>query len=230
MATPILDRVSKDLAYKLQDPVASGTANGARISAAERFRYILRGYRRLVRVVTTLYPNYVNKIFRSFFLVTGGTTGNTGEWTIYSHIGHIRELLAKEPAQETYERATYVEAEDWLSVKNGLNNFYNPDLNARQYYWTLHQSVIELYPPTTYNIEFTCNSDQSWLIEAGGQGGSFDLDIPVEYLDILLAAAAAEAYLDIGQVDMANAFMNDYLGQLQAFSLKIQKMEQKNES
>jgi len=36
MATPILDIVSKDLAYKLQDPVSSGTTNGVRISAADR--------------------------------------------------------------------------------------------------------------------------------------------------------------------------------------------------
>lgn len=228
--TPIIDQVSKDLAYKLQDPVSSGTANGTRISAAERFRYILRGYRRLVRVVTLLYPNQINQIFTNYFLWTGGTTNGSGEWPIGANQSYIREVLAKEPAQEDYVRTTYVEPQDFLSIKNGINTFYVPDLNTRQYYWTVHQDTIELSPPTTYNIQFTCNSDYSWLVEVGGQGGSFDLDISTEYQDIILAAAATEAYLDIGQPDMANAYMNDFTAQIQILATKMQKVEQKNET
>ena len=52
MATPILDQISMDLAYKLQDPVSSGTGSGTRLSANERFRYIIRAYRRLMRMIT----------------------------------------------------------------------------------------------------------------------------------------------------------------------------------
>ena len=229
MATPILDRVSKDLAYKLQDPVALGTANGARISAAERFRYILRGYRRLVRVVATLYPQLINRIFAKYYTVLPVNTNSAGLYTLNVDAIEVYETLAKEPAQETYVRATYIEPQDWVSIIGEVNNFYVPDLNTRTYYWTMLQDYVNVAPPTTYNLRISVRLDYPAKMESSGQGGIYDLDLYTEYLDLVLAAAAAEAYLDIGQPDLANANMNDFTSQLQLLAARMQKMEVKNE-
>lgn len=231
MATPIIDQVSKDLAYKLQDPVASGTTNGSRISAAERFRYILRGYRRLVRIVTMSYPLLAEKILKKQFLVDYGTTNGGGIYPlgVYNNEATIFELLAKEPAQESYERATYVLPEDWISIAGEVNIFYVPNLNTRSYYWTLLDNAIRVSPPTTFDIQISLRIDRAALIETSGQGGTYDLDVPTELLDIILAAATTEAYLDLGQPDLANAHFNDFTAQVQLFTIKMQKMETKSE-
>jgi hypothetical protein len=231
MATPIIDALSKDLAYKLQDPVTSGTANGARISAAERFRYILRGYRRLVRVVTLLYPTLANRLLKKQFLVDSGDTNGLGIYPlgVYNQEAEIFEVLAKEPAQETYARATYVLPEDWNSVTGSINIFYIPDLNTRSYFWTLMDNKIRLSPPASYNLQISMRLDRAASIETGGQGGTYDIDLPTEQLDLILAAAATEAYLDIGQPDLANANLSDFMSQLQLLTANTQEDKAKNE-
>ena len=232
MATPIIDQVSKDLAYKLQDPVTSGDKDhdGARISAAERFRYILRGYRRLVRAVTSLYPEMYNSIFWPFATEVGFTTNSAGVLSLSTYnIAEVHEVLAKEPAQEDYVRATKLSPEEWLSTAGSVNAFYSPNLNNRTYYWIREATNLTLTPPVTFNVKLSLRWDRAKQMEASGQGGTYDIDMLTESLDLLLALAATEAYLDIGQPDLANAYLSDFTNQMQLLTTKIQREKARNE-
>src|SRR4030067_1907264 len=97
MATPILNIVSKDLAYKLQDPVTSGTTNGLRLSAAERFRYILRSYRRLLRIVTMVHPSLIQKLFQNYYTSATGTSDINGVVSTMTYPAEFLSVYCKRP-------------------------------------------------------------------------------------------------------------------------------------
>jgi len=214
MATPILDRVSQDLAYKLQDPVSSGSGNGVRLSAAERFRYIIRAYRRLLRMVMVLYPNLTQKIFHDFFTEATGTTSASGQITSLTNWSEVFEVFVKEPTDESYVRANFVSPEDYLKVKQEENAFYVPSLNNDLYYWTRRSNDIYILPTVTLSYVMTYRPDTAKIIEDAGQSGASDLDIATEYQDLLLSLACAEAYLDTNQTDAVSAYKKDVAEQL----------------
>ena len=58
----------------------------------------------------------------------------------------------------------------------------------------------------------------------------YDIDVYTEYLDLVLSASAAEAYLDIGQADMANAYTAMFQQDLQVLGARMQKKEIENET
>jgi len=230
MATPILNQVSKDLAYKLQDPVSAGTGNGVRLSAAERLRYIIRSYRRLLRMVAVLYPNLSQKIFQDFFQELSGTSTGGGVVSPAINWSEIHEAFVREPGDEDYVRANFISPEDYLKVKHEENPFYAGNLNTDMFYWTRRSNDIYFLPAVTLQYELTYRSDKAQDIEDGGQGGAVDLDISTEYLDLLLSLACVEAYIDIGQGDVAGAYKQDVNEQLQLLAGFSNKMEQTDDT
>ncbi len=230
MATPILDRISQDLAYKLQDPVTSGSSNGVRISAAERFRYIIRAYRRLLRMVMVLYPNLIQKIFHDFYTEASGTTSSTGRITTLINWSEVFEVFVKEPTDEDYVRANFVSPEDYLKVKQEENAFYVPSLNDNLYFWTRRSDDIYLLPTVILSWIMTYRPDTAKIIEDAGQGGATDIDIATEYQDLLLSLACAEAYLDINQVDAVKAYKQDVVEQLSLMANMSKEKEIKDET
>jgi len=214
MATPILNQVSKDISYKLQDPVADGTADGLRYSALNRLGYITRAYRRFLRLVTMLYPDLVGKLFNGYYVITTATTDATGVLQTAGY-SEVHEVFCKQPSDETYVRATYVLPTEFLSVKLGYNGFYKPDINNQNYYWTMLNNTVPLAPGVTLNLMFTYKKNIASVIEITGYNGSTDLDIPVEHTDLLTSLACGEAYMDLGQQDMLQMYNGDVNNQLQ---------------
>lgn len=213
MATPILNSLSKDLAYKLQDPVSLGNANGVRLSAGERLRYILRAYRRLLRMVDLLYPTLIQKIFKSYYVTGTGTTNNAGKIIGLSNI-EIFDIYCKEPTDEDYFKALYITPETYFDIETGQNKFYEPDLNTDRYYWTRSGDDILVLPAVTLSYKIIYRDDVAAKVETGGYNGPDDFDIPGEYEDLLLGLACSEAYLDIGQPDLTQAYKADVEAQL----------------
>ena len=231
MATPILDQISIDLAYKLQDPVATGSSDGIRLSAGERFRYIIRAYRRLLRMVMVLYPDLMQRIFHDFYVEKTGTSNGSGVISLGStNWSEIFEVFCKEPADEDYVRANFISPEDYLKVKLEENAFFTPSLNTDQYFWTRRSSDVHLLPAVTLAFQLTYRPDKAKDVEDGGQGGATDIDISTEYLDMLLSLASAEAYMDIGQLDLVGAYTQDVNGQLGLLANVSKKMEIKDET
>jgi len=228
MATPILNTVSKDLAYKLQDPVASGTTKGLRLSAAERFRYVLRSYRRLLRIVTMLYPGLIQKLFQNYYTSTTGTSDISGVVSTITLPAEFLSVYCKRPTDEDYSKAEFVSPRDYLDVKTGQNAFYSPSINTSQYYWTRRNDDVQLLPQVQLAWEILWRQDRAAAMESSGQGGDYDLDVPTEHLDLLLSFACAEAYMDIGQYDAASAYKQDAQEQLAILAGEAQKREVKD--
>lgn len=228
MATPVLNTVSKDLAYKLQDPVASGTTDGLRLSAAERFRYIIRSYRRLQRLVTLLYPTLIEKIFQSWYYNTTGTTTSSGVINTLTGVAEVLDVYAKRPTDEEYFRAVFITPDKYLDVETEQNSFYAPNINTDSYYWSREGDDVRLLPPTTLSYKLMYRTDEAAAIESAGQGGAYDITIKSEFLDLILALACAEAYMDIGQYDAAQAYKMDAQEQLAIIAGDAQKREVKD--
>jgi len=231
MAT-ILTQISKDLAYKLQDPVATGTAPGARITADERLRYIIRAYRRLLRTVTLFYPDLIQKMFQRYYKEQSGTSGSGGQITDAPYT-QVVSVLCKRSVDTYYSKADYINPEDYPSIVNGINEFYTGNFEEGIYFWTILNTstvpTIMLVPAGALQYRIVYVPDNASIIEAGGYSGLEDIDIPKEFIDLLLSMACAEAYLDIGQVDMFNIYNNDVTQQLSIFKAKTDEKENKDE-
>lgn len=229
MATPILNAVSKDLSYKLQDPVSAGTIDGERLTADERLVYITRAYRRLLRLVTMLYPALIARLFQNYYETGTGTTDASGEFDASTY-AEVFTIYCKQPGDEEYSKAEFIPADIYLDVKNGYNAFYDPDINTSRYYWSNIGGKIKLLPAVQLNMELTTRANTAYLIESNGYGGAYDLDIPTEHTDLLLSFAAVEAYMDIGQMDMVQGFTNDVASQLQILASLKKDKEIKDET
>jgi len=227
MATPILDKISKDLAYKLQDPVSTGSSDGVRLTADERLGYILRGYRRLLRIITMLYPILIQKIFQSYYTPLTGTSTSTGVVSIIND-AEVFDIYCKEPNDEEYFKATFIAPDLFYDVESGQNSFYQPDLNTDMYYWTRISADIKLLPALELDYKIIYRPDIIKQIETTGQGGVYDLDIPTEYQDLLLTLSASEGYIDIGQADMVQMHKNDLTEQL-TLLVAVKQMKDKDD-
>lgn len=229
MATPILEKLSKDLAYKLQDPVTIGTVDGTRLTAANRLGYLTRAYRRLLRLVTMLYPELISKLFNSYYVITTSDTDNSGLKSASTY-AEVHEVYCKEPNDENYVKATYIIAEQFLSVLTGYNEFYKPNINTLTYYWSMMDGSIKMAPEVKFNLKLSYKKNIASDIEDGGYGGATDFDLPTEHTDLLLSLAAGEAYLDIAQFNMVNAYKSDVTDQLKILVNVSKKAEAEDEN
>lgn len=232
MATPILTQISKDLSYKLQDPVSSGTASGARLTADERLRYIIRAYRRLLRTVTLLYPTLTYKIFQGYYEPVEGNSNAQGE-IIGINAAEYVSVHCKRSTDTDYVKATPISLEDYYSILDGENVFYKGDAESGIYFWVTKGAtttpIIYLLPKQTLSYRVIYRPNILAAIETSGYSSAVDIDIMSDYVDLLISFAAAEAYMDIGQVDMYNLFNNDATQQLNVLVAKTEKEEQKDE-
>jgi hypothetical protein len=181
-------------------------------------------------MITVLYPDLMAKISHSFYDTDSGTTTSAG---VISHVAfsEIYEIFCKEPSDEDFVRANFVTPEDSLKVLYEENVFFTPDLNTDQYFWTRKSNnQISLMPAVTLQWVSSYRKDTAALVEAGGQGGSQDLELGTEYLDLLLSLACAEAYMDINQGDAVNSYRQDVNEQLALLANMSNKQESKDET
>jgi hypothetical protein len=226
MATPLLNETSLDLSFKLQDPVASGDADGARMTADGRLRYITRAYRRFIRIATELYPQLVGRAFKGLYVQDSFTTDIDGnvQGIDFSNLYSIYAKWATGPTE--YTKVEFVQQSDFPKVAAGENEFFKPDLNEPQLYFSVVDSNVKILPAVEYNdVQILYRRN----VPTFTYGGTEDLDIPQEFLDILLSLAAYEAYLDIGQVQGAAAFKEDAYEQIRILTVVKQERKQEDE-
>lgn len=227
MITSILNQLSKDLAYKLQDPVINGaTIDGKRITKDERLGYILRAYRRMIRIITSTYPQLLSKLSHLLFSNISINSNAAGIITSTFEFAEVYELYCKEPTHEAYTRAIPLKPDEFLAVKHGENAFYTPDLNTKTYYWSIIDNKVNILPEITWNCNIQYRKPANPNLT---YNGSEDLSIPSEFIDILLSLACAEAYMDIGQADLVTMYTNDVNLQLGLLRAEKQEKEIKDE-
>jgi len=205
MAAPNLIQLSQDLAYKLQDPVSSGTSNGQRWTADGRLGYLRRAYRRLLRTILMLFPSLANQVFKNFTNITTLTTSVSGTFS-FANYDEVFEVFCKLPDDEEYNRATYITPDEYISTYTGYSDFYNPDYNSKTFYWSVIADEVKVLPAMQYSVFFSYRKDLSQTMT---YAGDVDIDVPGEYWDIILSLAAQEAYMDIGDVNMIEIYKKD---------------------
>lgn len=225
MAAPNLIQLSEDLAYKLQDPVATGQTNGERWTADGRLGYLRRAYRRLYRTLAQLYPELMHTVFKNYYKIATVTTASSGTYDVSSY-DEVFEVFVKFPTDEEWNRATYISPEEYISTYTGYSDFYNPDYNSSTFYWSILEDNIQVLPQLEYSMFFSFRDD---IAASLSYTGDTDIDIPSEYWDLILSLAAAEAYMDIGQVDMVNLYKADVNEQLQLLAADKQRKEENDE-
>lgn len=231
MASTNLIQLSQDLAYKLQDPAASGTTDGERWTADGRLGYLRRAYRRFYRILTQLYPELVNKIFKADYQVSSsGLTSATGTFDI-SALDDVFEVFCKLPTDEEWNRATYVMPDEYISTYTSYSDFYDPNYNASTFYWSVLNDEIAVLPPMQYSLFYSYREDTAASLSYTDsvEVGDNDIDMSTIYWDILLSFAAAEAYMDIGQADMVAIYKKDVNEQLQLLAIDKQEKEKDDE-
>ena len=222
MATPNLEQLSRELAYKLQDPVSSGSADGVRLRADNRLQYINAGYRRLINLTQTLYPELISRIFNNSDSVITLTSNSSGVVTGLDYI-EVYDILVRWPSGPTSAVYAYpLDPDEYLGVVGNVNqSFASPDLNTHTIYWTILDGDISIFPKIEYN-EVTIRYKKDIVDFAYT---TQELNVSKIYWEIILALAASVATNDLGEFNLSQAYYNDALTQLNVFNAKQQQRE-----
>jgi hypothetical protein len=236
MATTKLNEYSVDLSFKLQDPVATYNVGGQRYSSALRHKYLKDAYRFLFRHLLIFSPQTIKKVFNNLFQYRTGETDNGGKISFAQLPGNVYEIYARPSGTDAEEwgLCDWVDTENWISVKTGTNKFYVPDLNTRQYFWTIIKvanlvpAKIEILPAVKYEYNLSLRNAIVFP-EHGVDPDIEDLDLKEEFADILIGVAASNAYFEFGKSDMGKAFLDKAMIELQKLSNYEKQRDDKNE-
>lgn len=234
MATIKLNEYSVDLSYKLQDPVADYSGNGRRYTSVHRHKYLKEGYRQLIKHLLIFTPKLIRKVFNNFYQYRTGLTDNSGKISFNIFPGEVYELYIKPFNTEKWELADYVEQMDWMTVKTGQNEFYVPDLNKKDYYWTVIKAgttvppKIEILPAVKYDYMVTLREAMIFP-EHSLVAEDEDIDIKEEFSDIMINFGASAAWFELGKADMGKVFFDKAELSLRRLSELQIKKEKENE-
>jgi len=212
MATPILNKLSKDLSFKIFDPVTDGKDDGRVFSKELRLAYINRAYGKLVRTLEIIHPKII-KVFKDYFVVIEPNgDGNLTETAVEGQIapaGHgnvatlehpydIYDVYYRASEDAQLERADALDPDNFLPTKLGLNDLYIATYDNRK--WFLIDNQVRLLPDS--------GSSEYWGVQFFARNyfpefnqddvDSKDIAIPNDYKDILITMAAIEAMSDRG--------------------------------
>lgn len=206
--TPFLDELSKALAYKIFDPVNSGTSDGNIFTKEHRLGYINRAYGKLVRTLEIIHPR-VTEVIKDYFILSGEISGVPFKQLGYYELPFpcdVKDLFYHDApyfAQDNvWARADYIDPANYESAKLGLNIHYQPSQTYRV--WTLINKKIYMLPVAEEEVieytrikYFAKNSFPNFDHSTGT--GARDLFLSNDYMDILILMAAIEAMADKGE-------------------------------
>jgi len=211
--TPVLDRLSKDLSFKLFDPVTDGNDDGRVYSKELRLSYINRGYGKLVRTLEIIHPKIV-KVFKDYYQIveagnldtySSGNPTTEGEGNAYTlpHPYDVYDVYyeASGEAGGDMERADYLDPDNFLPTKLGLNDLYKATSDNRK--WSVIDNKVILLPEGSnnyyYNVKLFVRNYFPHFRQDPDVGETLsDIGIPNDYQDILITMAAIEAMSDRG--------------------------------
>jgi len=204
MAQDNLKKLSKDLAFKIFDPVNSGEDDGKIFFREHRLGYLTRAYGQLVRTLEIIHSN-ITKVFKDYhkILTVGdlvrdeyGQTAAPGKGTTYEldKPWHVFDVYYAETKGGQTKRADYIEPENYMPAKIGVNKHYIPDNDNR--FWTITNNAVMFLPVDVEYYDIILFVRNYFPEFSFGLGG--DLNIPQDYMDILITMAAMEAMSDKG--------------------------------
>ena len=155
-----LKAASKLLSQKLFDPVQEGSDAGRLYTAEMRSGYLNRAIKSMARILLALHQE-TSEVYKSYFqLVNLGdavyTTEDIKISLIKDSVQHEKPLsvyYAESDGGTANKRASELNADDYLNVKNGLNSHYAP--NASNRYWSLIDNNLYFLPHNLSYYEIT---------------------------------------------------------------------------
>jgi len=225
--TPILEKLSKDLSFKIFDPVSFGNYDGRIYTKELRLSYINRAYGKLVRTLEIIHPN-ITKVFKNYYTIvnagnlnkfsSGITTtegkGNTYELTNPYDVYDVYYYPTS--SKTTMERADYIDPDNFLPTKLGLNDLYKATDDNRK--WSMIDNKVILLPEggtsEYYSVTLFCRNYFPEFDQNDSES-SVDISIPNDYKDILITMAAIEAMSDKGQQNKYQLYTQTLNTQLQ---------------
>jgi len=236
MATPNLNQLSKDLSFKVFDPVSAGTDDGRRFTKELRLQYLNRGYGKMIRILEIIHPKIV-KVFKNYYIpISAGdlnkdANGNDvadGSGTVYElpqpYDVFDAYYLGEEDPELTHDRADWLDPDNFYPAKFGLNDHYV--ISASNRMWTLIDNKVMFLPDTGvsyYNVILFCRNYFPQFRHNEGE----DIFIPNDYWDILITLAAIEAMSDTGNTTKYNLYVATLNGQLQLIASNKKEVDQR---
>jgi hypothetical protein len=222
--TPKITALSKALAFKLNDNVATGNSDGALYPSAKRLDYLNRAYGRLRRTLVALDPELAEKVFKNIYKLYSQLPVAAAKVSLTDKqiINKIHDLYITD-ATMTQGKAKPVHSikpSNYLDAKNGQNtNYYNPDESVDGFFYTVMGDEILLLPvdiPETAKVDLLADVSFEEYSQSVSIG-AVDMFIPNEYKDMFLCMAAAEAMYDDGEqksLQKAQAYENFITNQI----------------
>jgi len=231
MATPNFDKLSKDLSFKIFDPVSVGTYDGRVYTKELRASYLNRAYGKMIRTLEVIHPK-ITKVFKDYFqvFVAGDLIYSDSEPPIKGNAGDGNSYTLPEPydiydvyykaskeAWQKLQRADYLDPDNFLPTKLGLNDLYVATEDNRK--WSLINNKVVLLPEGSstkyFEVTLFCRNYFPEFNQDSTDPNNKDISIPNDYYDILITMAAIEAMSDKGQQAKYQLYTATLNGQLQ---------------
>ncbi len=231
--------LDKALSVKLGDPV-NNCEDGVIFKWENRLGYLQRAYSRLRRTLKWLMRSYAPKFARSQdYIIVDNIPSNGQEIRIKDSSGNevlltqVYELYAllEYAGNEYFTNCKYVNPENFLSIKHGRNLNYTPKVDDEQQivYYTIFDNAFYLLPTSSdilyKKIEVVLEQDTIFFSEPD----EF-VNIPKDYIDILIELAANEGMQDLGRSDKFQLYTADINNQLASAKVYADILETKEGS
>ena len=204
-----------ELSIKIGDYV-SDNGDGELFTQATRLKYLERSYNKTIRLLNLAMDKYAPEFAKRVYTkkITKPELG-TGEIDFNESYSSIEQLIVEYTVPDTGKGTVAVamksEYTTYLTTAFGINAQKRPDLKSGLIYYSVVNNKIVLLP--SYDKYLSC---EILYKKAGEKIGTINDKIPFEinYADLLLSFASAEAMVDLGRNDKANAFFDDAYSQI----------------
>lgn len=204
-----------ELSIKVGDYVGDN-GDGNLFSQNMRLKYLERAYNKTIRLLSLAMDKYAPEFARRYYtklFMKSDIKNSEIEFTEgYSVIEQVTVSVIIPGGNGKAETISAMKSDNdiYLTTKAGLNTQRKPSLENKLVYYSIVNNKIVLLPQVEYqSCEILYKKD-------GEKISSINDKIPLEtnYTDLILSFAAAEAMVDLGRGDKANAFYDDAYSQV----------------
>lgn len=206
----VSDLVDK-LRYKLSDPEFDKFAVGLQVA------YLERGYAKLTRLLSS-----VMRTQKPLFAYN--LTDKTAETSPKGIIGasgilSVKNLYVKSSRDKEWVKPQKINPEDFIEALYQKGGVHTP--SASNVVYTVLGSEIRLLPETTYSYHLLAEWNTVTLTM------ETDLNIPHQYIDLLLTIASLEGMQDLGAQDKVGIYQGELNYHLQVLGQYSTILEQR---
>lgn len=203
------------LSLKIGDYV-NDNGDGLIFTQLARLNYLEKAYNKTVRLLNISMEKYAPQFAKRHYLINIDNIINSKVRIEngYSKISQIVVHYDNEEGQQYTTFAAKLDEESFLATKYKLNDQRSPDFKEKIIYYSVINDEIHFLPES--DNYFIYRKVNILFLKDGIEIKSVNDEISLEknYIDLILSFAAAEAMVDLGRGDKANAFYDDAYSQI----------------